>query len=326
MDILENEESLDQPPTSALPTQGDPVPANAKSAKDANKDLPRRLGLWALTLRSFEECRDLLQSQSSRFEVRRSFERQLQESLASDEYNVLPGYCWVCHSLKAFIYDRLYSDGINVNWRERLVCPTCRLNNRLRLSVQSFERMARDSRASIYLTEQVTPLAAYLVEHFPATITSEFLGPTFTPGQVNADGIRHEDVTDLSFSDGSFDFVLSFDVLEHVPGYRAAIAEFYRVLKPGGRVLLSVPFGLLYERNLVRARIDSQGNVEHLLPAEYHGDPIDPNGGVLCYYHFGWELLQDFRDAGFSDASMAITWSLEYGHIGSEQLLIVAQR
>lgn len=292
----------------------------------AQADSSEQPVLWNRTLYTYEECRDLLQSETSRFAARRMLEQQLQESLDGRERSVLPGYCWVCYSLRAFGYDRLYSDGVNVNWRERLVCPTCQLNNRLRLSVQSFERMAQGSDASIYLTEQVTPLAAYLTTHFPGTVTSEFLGTSFAPGAVNANGIRHEDVTRLSFADGSFDFVLSFDVLEHVPGYRAAIAEFHRVLKPGGRVLLSVPFGLHYEHNLVRARIDAQGNLEHLLPAEYHGDPIDPSGGVLCYYHFGWELLQDFRDAGFREASMTMTWSLEYGHIGSEQLLIVAQR
>lgn len=321
------------------PTHGSDSQASLKSAlekrADANRtspvergggDLSRRLHLTDMTLRSFEECRDVLQSQASRFEARRALERELQESLDHTEQGLLPGYCWVCHSLSAFTYDRLYSDGKNVNWRERLVCPSCQLNNRLRLSVQLFERMARDNKASIYLTEQVTPLAAYLAKHFPATTASEFLGPSHASGYVNSKGIRHEDVTALSFADSSFDFVLSFDVLEHVPDYRSALAEFHRVLKPGGRVLLSVPYGLLYERNVVRARIDAQGNVEHLLPPEYHGDPVDPSGGVLCYYHFGWELLQDFRNAGFSDVGLNMTWSLEFGHIGSEQLVIIAER
>ena len=299
---------------------------STKRDADASVDLVRHIVPWSISLSSFDDCRSALESHAPRLQARRSIERQLQEQLNSFEQGFLPGYCWVCHSLKAFAYDWLYSDGRNVNWRERVVCPTCQLNNRLRLSVQTFERLVRDSHAAIYITEQVTPLASHLTKHFPATVTSEYLGPQFSSGQVSSKGIRHEDVTALSFAECSFDYVLSFDVLEHVPDYRAALAEFFRVLRPGGCALLSVPFGLLYERNLVRARIETQGNIEHLLPAEYHGDPIDPNKGVLCYYHFGWELLQDLRKAGFSNVSLSMTWSLEFGHVGDEQLLISAQR
>lgn len=279
-----------------------------------------------MPLNSFDECCNALQSLAPKLEARRAIERQLQERLDSRGQGFLPGYCWACQSLKAFSYDWLYSDGNDINWRERIVCPTCQLNNRLRLSVQIFERMVRDSQAAIYITEHVTPLASHLIKRFPAAVTSEYLGPQFSPGQISPSGIRHEDVTALSFPDGSFDHVLSFDVLEHVFDYHAALTEFFRVLRPGGCALLSVPFSLQRERNLVRACIDAQGNVKHLLPAEYHGDPIDPQKGVLCYYHFGWEFLQDLRGAGFKDVSLSMTWSLEFGHIGDEQLLIFARR
>jgi len=40
---------------------------------------------------------------------------------------------------------------------------------------------------------------------------------------------------------GQFDLVICTQVLEYVPEPAAAIAEIYRVLKPGGRILLSVP-------------------------------------------------------------------------------------
>ena len=45
----------------------------------------------------------------------------------------------------------------------------------------------------------------------------------------------------LPFSDNSFDKVLCSEVLEHVPDFSALIAELVRVLKPGGRLALSVP-------------------------------------------------------------------------------------
>jgi SAM-dependent methyltransferase len=49
------------------------------------------------------------------------------------------------------------------------------------------------------------------------------------------------DITDLPFEERSFDFALCVHVLEHVPDDRAAIAELYRVLRPGGTALIQVP-------------------------------------------------------------------------------------
>jgi ubiquinone/menaquinone biosynthesis C-methylase UbiE len=43
----------------------------------------------------------------------------------------------------------------------------------------------------------------------------------------------------LPKEDGFFDFIFSVDVLEHVSDVRNAFKEFYRVLKPGGRIYLS---------------------------------------------------------------------------------------
>lgn len=50
-------------------------------------------------------------------------------------------------------------------------------------------------------------------------------------------------VTRLPFADGSFDLVTSFDVLCHrqVGDWAAAVVEFHRVLREGGRVLLRLP-------------------------------------------------------------------------------------
>jgi len=99
-------------------------------------------------------------------------------------------------------------------------------------------------------------------------------------------------------------------VLEHVPDYHAAIREFARVLVPGGMCVATFPFNDRAE-TLVRARLGEDGTIEHIEPPEYHGDPI--SGGILCYYHFGWDILDAFRDAGFSDVRMTMPYSLEQG-------------
>ena len=45
----------------------------------------------------------------------------------------------------------------------------------------------------------------------------------------------------LPFRDEAFDVVAAFDVVEHCEDDAQAMAEIVRVLRPGGRVLLSVP-------------------------------------------------------------------------------------
>lgn len=50
------------------------------------------------------------------------------------------------------------------------------------------------------------------------------------------------DISKLPFAEGSFDAVVSLDVLVHFPrgGESAALKEFWRVLRPGGKLILRV--------------------------------------------------------------------------------------
>ena len=50
------------------------------------------------------------------------------------------------------------------------------------------------------------------------------------------------DAAALPFEDGSFDTVVSFHVLEHTEDPGKVLSEMARVLRPGGIVLLAVPF------------------------------------------------------------------------------------
>jgi dolichol-phosphate mannosyltransferase len=46
---------------------------------------------------------------------------------------------------------------------------------------------------------------------------------------------------DLKIPDGTFDAITAIDVLEHIPDIRGFMAELYRILKPGGALLIVTP-------------------------------------------------------------------------------------
>ena len=67
------------------------------------------------------------------------------------------------------------------------------------------------------------------------------------PGYVSSDVQRHKrvsrmiDIREIAFPDAHFDYLICNHVLEHVVADGRAMAECFRVLKPGGRALFSVP-------------------------------------------------------------------------------------
>jgi SAM-dependent methyltransferase len=243
-------------------------------------------------------------------------------------------WCHCCRSPSSFAVDFRYADpGLKdgeqplPNWRERMECRRCGLNSRIRAAAQFFEdRMAPDPEDDIYLTEQLTPFYRYLRTRFERVTGSEYLGQSLPYGSENVEtGVRNESLAQLSFGDAAFDYILSFDVFEHIPDYRQAFAECLRCLKPGGVLLFSVPFLVHSAENRVRARLGEDGRTEHLLPPEYHGDPLR-EAGCLCYYHFGWALLDELRGLGFRDVAANFIWSDELACLGDNQLLFTARR
>ena len=254
---------------------------------------------------------------------RAAFEARL---IPSDEYFKLRGYCVPCKRETDFLVDFLYSsirkDGRRIpNWRDRLVCRRCKLPNRLRAIGDFIENVVRPDRlATIYVTEQTTPFYRFLKNRYPETRGSEFIHDGTVRGKSNWLGVRNEDLTNLSLLDSSVDVICTADVLEHVPEYTKAISECFRSLKPGGALVLSVPFILQNRETIVRARVRADGSIEHLLPPEYHGDASNTHG-VLCYYHFGWDLLDSLRRGGFSDAAVYLYWSYRRGYMGGSHLI-----
>ncbi|OQW39232.1 MAG: hypothetical protein A4S08_07905 [Proteobacteria bacterium SG_bin4] len=83
--------------------------------------------------------------------------------------------------------------------------------------------------------------AAVLAQHLGAKVTGIDIIANFDSRAVCIADLRQGDATKMEFSDESFDFVYSFHALEHIPDYRAALAEIHRVLCPGGRWMIGTP-------------------------------------------------------------------------------------
>jgi SAM-dependent methyltransferase len=99
------------------------------------------------------------------------------------------------------------------------------------------------------------------------------------------DGSAHRaavtlDLQDLDLPDACLDVVLTPHVLEHVPDPDRALAELFRVLRPGGHVLLQVPL--------------PQAVTGVPAEPEYHGDR------TLVHFRFGWDLADRIRAHGFA--------------------------
>jgi SAM-dependent methyltransferase len=220
-----------------------------------------------------------------------------------------PGHCAICGSGSGFRVD-WNGDRPPAGLRESLACIACGCNARQRAAAGAMSReLASASRPRIYLTEQASVLFVALHRRFPGLAGSEFQPSLAKRLKLSAwlwrqrvfAWIRHRDATALDFSDASLDAILCLDVLEHVPDFLAALREFARVLKPGGALLLTVPWHWTNDESREIACIRADGGIDFLQqPPEYHGDPL--GGGVLCFHHFGWDLLDAMRECGFAEA------------------------
>jgi SAM-dependent methyltransferase len=143
------------------------------------------------------------------------------------------------------------------------------------------------------------PLVVHLRRHARSLAVSEYFADV-ARGQ-SVDGVRCEDMQQLTYADASFDLLTHTEVLEHVPDDALALAQLHRVLRPGGRMLFSVP--LHGEVTVERARI-VDGTIVHRLSPAYHADPQRPDTGVLAFRDYGADLLDRLRAAGFAEVRL----------------------
>ncbi len=95
-------------------------------------------------------------------------------------------------------------------------------------------------------------------------------------------------VPPLPFGDATFDCVISFQVIEHIRCDRNLVAEIHRVLRPGGRFIVTTPNRLMsLTRNPWHVREYRPEELQTLLAERFptvEGFGITGNKRVMAYY------------------------------------------
>jgi SAM-dependent methyltransferase len=222
------------------------------------------------------------------------------------------------------------------NYRETLIHNGCLSRHRAVLLVLQ-ELLAAGlippaDPLDLYCPEAITSFAALLRQLFPHVLGSEFLPD---PADPHRQHVPHQDLCALTLGDACVDVVLSNELFEHLYNLPAALAEIARILRPGGFLVSTCPFAYNRPDTIVKARHRPGANpgvaaeAELLMEAEFHGDPVHPEQGSLVYQIPGWDLLDQARSAGLSDAAIHWIAAPSYGVLGQELpavLVLVARR
>lgn len=191
--------------------------------------------------------------------------------------------------------------------RENYYCCNCLSNYRMRVHAESVLRVSgflstdemvwqlKNSDFTIYETAAYSVFRSKTIKKIKKYVVSEYFESFDFGCYIN--GVRNENLECLSFSDNSFDVIVTGDVLEHVIDLNKALSEIKRVLKPGGYHVFTLPVDYELARTVERARLVN-GKVEHLMKPVMHGDTIRGEG-ILAFRDFGRDVLEYMNRDGF---------------------------
>lgn len=215
-------------------------------------------------------------------------------SAKSIQGKINKGYCSICDSQTLFIE--------HDNWlRDYYHCQKCYSIPRQRAIVMVLNEFFPDWRnLKVHESSPGGPSSTTIEKHCSHYTPTQFFQDI--PLGEFKEGIRCENLEQMTFEDNSFDLTISQDVFEHVMNPSAAFKEISRTLKPGGAHVFTMPWYPHLKQTVQRARQMDNGEIEFLEEAIYHGNPIDNNGSLVT---FDWGV--DFVDFIYANSGMTTT-------------------
>ena len=190
------------------------------------------------------------------------------------------GHCPVCEAPTRFVALGRY-------YRDQLYCTRCWTIPRERALMRVLQTFYPDWR-SLRIHESspgehgTSKKLAGECAHYTA---SQYV-PHLPSGSA-WNGASVQDLARQTFTDESFDIVVTQDVFEHLLEPAEAIREIVRTLKPGGAHIMTVPIQNKERPSERRARL-SGGRIEHLKEPQYHDNPL--GGGSLVTVDWGYDI------------------------------------
>jgi SAM-dependent methyltransferase len=227
------------------------------------------------------------------------------------------GYCPTCPGPTRFAAETAW-------FRDHYLCTNCGSIPRERALMLVLEERFPDWRGLRIHESSPAPRGASerLARECARYTPSQFF-PDLPPGSARG-AVRCENLEALTFPDGSVDLHVSQDVFEHLFDPAAAWREIARTLRPGGAHVCTVPLVNKARPSRRRARRCPDGSVEHLLPAEYHGNPISPEGSLVTV-DWGFDITQHVLAASGLASELVVIDRLDYG-IRAEFIEILVSR
>ncbi len=204
------------------------------------------------------------------------------------------------------------------NYRESIEANHCLSRNRAELFVveKIYGTLERVQTLDVYLTEAITGFSSWCRNNFQHSKLqmSEYVDQN---SSLVGQPFHQQDICALTYSSSSFDLVVCNEVLEHVYDLEAALSELVRILRPGGKLLVTVPFAFGQMATIHKAKWNPELQQPELLcDPDIHGDPLRPDEGSLVYRIPGWEILEQLKDAGFQASAFHLISSWKFGILG----------
>ncbi len=150
---------------------------------------------------------------------------------------------------------------IGAGRRDNDICPYCQSTDRDRLIYLYLKYEQLFFKQPNILLHIAPEPALYKI--FSHSKTIDYHPATkYAEGFYYSTKIETADLLDLHFEEASFDWVICNHVLEHIPNDRLALQEIFRVLKPGGKALLQVPYSILLDKTFEDDSIVSESDRE----------------------------------------------------------------